>query len=114
MKRTCIQVYIHIEFALNEVKSYIHVGVRSQFRERSYLGVKVHKGKQVILQLQDVTAELKVCQVLNCNFASRVVIHTPRSCDLVAHELAIVGAGLSPGLISVRDCIPSCIQVLVC
>jgi hypothetical protein len=29
------------------------------------------------------------------------------------HELAIVGAGLSPGLISVRDCIPSCIQVLV-
>ena len=73
-----------------------------------------HKGKQVILQVQDVTAELKVCQVLNCNFASRVVIHTPRSCDLVAHELAIVGAGLSPGLISVRDCIPSCIQVLVC
>jgi hypothetical protein len=48
--------------------------------------------------------------LFNCNFASRVVIHTPRSCN---YELVIVRAGLSPGSISVRDYIPSCNQVLV-
>ena len=37
--------------------------------------------------------------LFNCNFASRVVIHTPRSCNLVAHELATAGSGLSPGSI---------------
>jgi len=77
-----------------ETDASIVVQARSQFCELSYLGFKV----------------------LNRNFASRVVIHTPRSCSLVAHELATVGAGISPGSvlpISVQDCIPSCIQVLV-
>ena len=55
--------------------------------------------------------ELK--DMIHCNFASNVVVHNPRSCNLVAHSLAAAGAGLSSGIVSVRDSIPNCTQVLV-
>jgi len=56
--------------------------------------------------------ELK--DLLACNFVSRSVAHNPRSCNnMVAHRLAALGADLSPNLVSVRDNIPSCTQVLV-
>ena len=52
--------------------------------------------------------------LLRFNFVSWSVIHNPRSCNnMVAHRLAALGADLSPNLVSVRDNIPSCTQVLV-
>jgi hypothetical protein len=55
--------------------------------------------------------ELK--DLLACNFVSSNVAHNPRSCNLVAHSLAALGASLSSDVMSVRDHIPPCIQTLV-
>ena len=42
--------------------------------------------------------------------AARVwVVHNPRSCNMVAHSLAV----LSPGADPIQDSIPSCIRLLV-
>lgn len=46
----------------------------------------------VIWELEDL---------IRCNFVSNVVVHNPRSCNLVAHSLAAVGAGLGSGIVSV-------------
>jgi ribonuclease HI len=37
---------------------------------------------------------------LRCNFNSRVVAHNPRSCNLVAHDLAALGYKLSSNIAS--------------
>lgn len=50
---------------------------------------------------------------LACNFVSRVLMFNPRSCNLVAHSLAALGAGPGSELLSIRDNIPVCIQDLV-
>jgi ribonuclease HI len=50
---------------------------------------------------------------LSCNFAFKKVAHKPRFCNSVAHSLAAHGAGLNLDMVSVRDCIPPCTQVLV-
>jgi hypothetical protein len=55
--------------------------------------------------------ELK--DLLACNLVSSNVAHNPRSCNLVAHSLAALGASLSSDVMSVRDHIPPCIQTLV-
>jgi hypothetical protein len=55
--------------------------------------------------------ELK--DLIHCNFVSNVVVHNPRSRNLVVHSLADAGAGLSSGIVSVQNNIPSCTQVLV-
>ena len=51
--------------------------------------------------------------LLASNFASFVVNHIPRSCNLVADSLAALGASLSVGAVPVMDSIPICLRELV-
>jgi len=53
--------------------------------------------------------ELKEC--LSSNFTSCHVAYIPRSCNLVSHSLAALGASLSPGTNPIKDCTPNCIDV---
>jgi hypothetical protein len=62
----------------------------------------------VVIRASGLIWELK--DLIHCNFASNVV-HNPRSYNLVAHSLVVAGAGLSSGIVSVRDSIPNCTQV---
>ena len=55
--------------------------------------------------------ELK--ESLFCNFSSFVVAFNPRSCNLVAHNLAALRAKLCPGTNLIMDSISPCIDVLV-
>jgi hypothetical protein len=55
--------------------------------------------------------ELK--QLLFSNFVAFDVIHDPRSCNLVAHHLAALGASLSQGTNPILDSISFCIRSLV-
>ena len=55
--------------------------------------------------------ELK--DLLVSNFVSSTVSHDHRLSNSVAHGLASLGAGMVSGPTSVRDVMPSCIQVLV-
>ena len=55
--------------------------------------------------------ELK--NLLASNFVAFDVVHNPRSCNLVAHNLAAHGASLSQGTDPVLDSIPYCIRSLV-
>lgn len=50
---------------------------------------------------------------LFCNFSSSAIVYNPRSCNLVAHSLAALGAGLGPGTNPITDSIPTCINVFV-
>jgi hypothetical protein len=47
------------------------------------------------------------------NFISYTVLHDPRSCNLVAHDLAAVAVSLSSGAVLISDSIPNCIHVPV-
>jgi hypothetical protein len=53
--------------------------------------------------------ELKEC--LSSNFTRCHVAYIPRSCNLVSHSLAALGASLSPGTNPIKDCISNCIDV---
>jgi ribonuclease HI len=55
--------------------------------------------------------ELK--ESLLCNFSISSIAFRPRSCNLVAHSLASLGAKLRLGASPIKDSIPACINVLV-
>lgn len=48
-----------------------------------------------------------------CNFSSFTVTYNPHSCNLVAHNLAVLGTKLCPGIDPIIDSIPPYINVLV-
>ena len=49
---------------------------------------------------------------LDSNFTSHSVIYNHRSCNLVAHNLAALGASPSPDVDPIQDNIPTCICFL--